>query len=239
MFNLGTRAAQDDESALHTLGDFTANGRLLLLSLVAIPIRIISAYVAVGLLSLINFFTNLFFFQRFSLAAASPAAHMLGGVVVIVPIIGGLVIGLMARYGSERIRGHGIPEAIESILIHGSRVEPKLAVLEPLPSAISIGSGGPFGAEGPQQRHQHVQVVRQLDREHDAPQRRAHRAAEDGAHADERPEARSQGRQERAFDAAERPAHHQQRRQHAARRARAERNRPWSRSPSRTRSGVD
>jgi len=149
MFNLGARAAQEDESALHTLGDFTANGRLLPLSLVAIPIGIISAYVAVGLLSLINFFTNLFFFQRFSLAAASPAAHMLGGVVVIVPIIGGLVIGLMARYGSERIRGHGIPEAIESILIHGSRVEPKLAVLKPLSSAISIGSGGPFGAERP------------------------------------------------------------------------------------------
>jgi hypothetical protein len=85
MFNLGARAAQDDESALHTLGDFTANARLLLLSLVAIPIGIISAYVAVGLLSLINFFTNLFFFQRFSLAAASPAAHLLGGVVVIVP----------------------------------------------------------------------------------------------------------------------------------------------------------
>jgi H+/Cl- antiporter ClcA/CBS domain-containing protein len=149
MSTLGARAAQDDESALHVLGDFTANARLLLLSLVAIPIGIISALVAVGLLSLINFFTNLFFFQRFSIAAASPAAHMLGGLVVIIPVIGGLIIGLMARYGSERIRGHGIPEAIESILINGSRVEPKLAVLKPLSSAISIGSGGPFGAEGP------------------------------------------------------------------------------------------
>ncbi|HEY3093024.1 MAG TPA: chloride channel protein, partial [Vicinamibacterales bacterium] len=107
------------------------------------------AYVAVGLLSLINFFTNLFFFHRFSIAAASPAAHMLGAFVVVVPVIGGLIIGFMARHGSERIRGHGIPEAIESILINGSRVEPKLAVLKPLSSAISIGSGGPFGAEGP------------------------------------------------------------------------------------------
>ena len=149
MFTLGARAAQDDESALHALGDFTANARLLLLSLVAIPIGILSSYVAVALLSLINFFTNLFFFHRVSIAAASPADHMLGGFVILIPVIGGLIIGLMARYGSERIRGHGIPEAIESILINGSRVEPKLAVLKPLSSAISIGSGGPFGAEGP------------------------------------------------------------------------------------------
>jgi len=149
MFTFGARAAQDDESALHALGDFTANARLLLLSSVAILIGIISAYVAVALLSLINLFTNLFFFQRVSIAPASPAMHMLGGVVVIIPVVGGLVIGLMARYGSDRIRGHGIPEAIESILINGSRVEPKLAVLKPLSSAISIGSGGPFGAEGP------------------------------------------------------------------------------------------
>src|SRR5690606_12779373 len=67
----------------------------------------------------------------------------------LVPVVGGLIIGLMARFGSDRIRGHGIPEAIESILIHGSRVQPKVAVLKPVSSAISIGSGGPFGAEGP------------------------------------------------------------------------------------------
>src|SRR5690349_303447 len=149
MFTPGARAAQDDESALHALGDFTANARLLLLSLVAIPIGIISAYVAVALLALISFFTNVFFFQRVSFAAASPAMHTLGPWVVVAPIVGGVIIGFMARYGSERIRGHGIPEAIESILINGSRVEPKLAVLKPLSSAISIGSGGPFGAEGP------------------------------------------------------------------------------------------
>jgi H+/Cl- antiporter ClcA len=149
MFLFGARAAQDDESALHALGDFTANTRLLLLSSVAILIGIISAYVAVGPPVPHHFFTNLFFFQRLSFAAASPAAHMLGGLVVIVPVIGGGIIGLMARYGSDRIRGHGIPEAIESILINGSRVEPKLAILKPLSSAIAIGSGGPFGAEGP------------------------------------------------------------------------------------------
>src|SRR5213076_3246199 len=75
--------------------------------------------------------------------------HHLGPWVVLVPIIGALIIGLMARYGSERIRGHGIPEAIEAILINGSRVEPRVAVLKPVSAAISIGSGGPFGAEGP------------------------------------------------------------------------------------------
>jgi chloride channel protein, CIC family len=79
----------------------------------------------------------------------SPAGHTLGLFVVLVPVIGALIIGLMARYGSERIRGHGIPEAIEAILINGSRVEPRVAFLKPLSAAISIGSGGPFGAEGP------------------------------------------------------------------------------------------
>ena len=79
----------------------------------------------------------------------SPAGHHLGPFVILVPVVGALIIGVMARYGSERIRGHGIPEAIEAILINGSRVEPKVALLKPLSSAISIGSGGPFGAEGP------------------------------------------------------------------------------------------
>src|ERR1019366_5156632 len=79
----------------------------------------------------------------------SPAGHHLGPWVFFVPVAGALVIGLMARYGSERIRGHGIPEAIESILIGGSKVQPRLAILKPLSAALSIGTGGPFGAEGP------------------------------------------------------------------------------------------
>jgi H+/Cl- antiporter ClcA len=79
----------------------------------------------------------------------SPAGNHLGVWEVLVPVAGAIIIGFMARYGSERIRGHGIPEAIESILLKGSRVEPRLAFLKPLSSAISIGSGGPFGAEGP------------------------------------------------------------------------------------------
>jgi len=105
--------------------------------------------VAAGLLKLISFFTNLFFFQQFSTAQVSPAANHLGPLVILVPVAGAIVIGLMARYGSDRIRGHGIPEAIEAILMGGSRVEPKVALLKPVSAAISIGSGGPFGAEGP------------------------------------------------------------------------------------------
>ncbi len=115
----------------------------------AAGIGVVSAFIAVALLWLIGVFTNLFFFQRWSTALISPAGNRLGGLEVLVPVVGALVIGFMARYGSERIRGHGIPEAIESILINGSRVEPRVAFLKPLSSAISIGSGGPFGAEGP------------------------------------------------------------------------------------------
>jgi chloride channel protein, CIC family len=131
------------------LGDFTASVRLIPLSLLAILIGVVSAFVALALLRMINLFTNLFYFQRWSIVAASPAGNHLGYGAVLVPVVGALIVGLMARFGSERIRGHGIPEAIESILLHGSRVQPRLAVLKPLSSAISIGSGGPFGAEGP------------------------------------------------------------------------------------------
>lgn len=131
------------------LSDFTADRRLILLSLLAAAIGIISVWLAVGLLGLIAFFTNLFFFGRLSFAPASPADHTRGWLVLAIPVAGGLVVGVMARYGSERIRGHGIPEAIESILIGGSRVEPKLAVLKPVSAAVSIGSGGPLDAEGP------------------------------------------------------------------------------------------
>jgi len=115
----------------------------------AVAIGLCAAFVATALLKLIGLFTNLFFFQRVATDLVSPAGHHLGPFVILVPVAGALIIGVMARYGSDRIRGHGIPEAIEAILINGSRVEPKVAVLKPLSSAISIGSGGPFGAEGP------------------------------------------------------------------------------------------
>jgi chloride channel protein, CIC family len=138
-----------NHEALGKLGDFTTTPRVILISSMAIGIGILSAFVALILLRLIGLFTNLFFFQRWSTALVSPAGNHLGIFEIFVPIIGALIIGIMARYGSERIRGHGIPEAIEAILINGSRVEPKVAVLKPLSSAISIGTGGPFGAEGP------------------------------------------------------------------------------------------
>jgi H+/Cl- antiporter ClcA/CBS domain-containing protein len=119
----------------------------------------ISAIAAVGgalstvaadlLLHLIRFFTNLFFFQTLSTANHSPSLNTLGLLVVVIPVLGGVLVGLIARFGSEQIRGHGIPEAIEAILFGKSKMSPKVAILKPLASAIAIGSGGPFGAEGP------------------------------------------------------------------------------------------
>jgi chloride channel protein, CIC family len=135
--------------AVDTLGDFTATRRLILISILAIGIGLVGAVLAKALLLLIALATNLFFFGRFSTAAVTPADAHLGPLIIAIPVIGGLIIGVMARYGSERIRGHGIPEAIEAILMNGSRVQPRVALLKPLSSAISIGSGGPFGAEGP------------------------------------------------------------------------------------------
>jgi len=143
------KAAHRNESGAENLGDFTTTPRVIGLSLLAIAIGVVGAYVALALLRLIGLFTNLFFFGRLASALVSPAANRLGLWEPLVPVGGALIIGLMARYGSERIRGHGIPEALEAILISGSKVEPKLALLKPLSSAISIGSGGPFGAEGP------------------------------------------------------------------------------------------
>jgi H+/Cl- antiporter ClcA len=129
--------------------DFETNSRLVMLSVFALLIGVVSTVGAMTLLAAIRFFTNLFFFQSISLATRSPADNRLGLLVIIIPSIGGLIVGLMARYGSEKIRGHGIPEAIEAILFGKSRMSPKIAVLKPLSSGIAIGSGGPFGAEGP------------------------------------------------------------------------------------------
>jgi len=131
------------------LGDFSTTLRVLPISGLAIGIGVLCSFVALALLRLIGLFTNLFYYGHWGGALVSPAGNHLGWYAVLVPVGGGLIVGLMARYGSERIRGHGIPEAIEAILINGSRVEPKVAFLKPLSSAISIGSGGPFGAEGP------------------------------------------------------------------------------------------
>ena len=130
-------------------GDFTADPRLIWISALALVVGAVCAFVAVALMWMIGLFTNLFFYHELAATFRSPAANTLGVGVLIVPVIGGLIIGLMARYGSDRIRGHGIPEAMEAILIGRSRMQPRVAILKPLSSAISIGSGGPFGAEGP------------------------------------------------------------------------------------------
>jgi H+/Cl- antiporter ClcA len=132
------------------LRDFTVDRRVWLLSAVALVIGTGAAGLAVFLLRAIAFATNIFYYHRLSFAMVGPAGTTLPlWVQPFVPVVGGLVVGLMAHYGSDKIRGHGIPEAIEAILLRGARVEPKVAVLKPISAAIAIGSGGPFGAEGP------------------------------------------------------------------------------------------
>jgi len=132
-----------------TRRDFAADARLLRIAAIAAVVGAMSTVTAYFLLYLIRFFTNLFFFQTLSDLPRSPATNTLGLWVILVPVLGGLIIGLIARYGSEKIRGHGIPEAIEAILFGKSKMSPKVALLKPLASGIAIGSGGPFGAEGP------------------------------------------------------------------------------------------
>ncbi len=137
------------ETPEQALGDFTTTPALLRLVPLGIVVGALGAGISLALLDMIGFFTNLFYYQRLSVHLVSPNANTLGAVAVVIPIGGGLIVGLMARYGSEQIRGHGIPEAMENILINGSKVQPRLAILKPISSAVSIGTGGPFGAEGP------------------------------------------------------------------------------------------
>ncbi|HUE16914.1 MAG TPA: chloride channel protein [Planctomycetaceae bacterium] len=116
---------------------------------VAIAIGAVASVAAFVLIRLIAFFTNFAFFQRWSFQEAIPAHNSLGVWVIFVPVIGGLIVGFMARYGSKAIRGHGIPEAMETVLVNDSRIPARLTFLKPVSAAISIGTGGPFGAEGP------------------------------------------------------------------------------------------
>jgi len=123
--------------------------RVLFLSAVAMVIGVAAALIAQVLTALIGLITNLSFYGRWSVAFVSPSENQLGMLVVAVPVVGGLIVGVMARYGSAAIRGHGIPEAMEQVLFNQSRIPPRLTFLKPLSAAISIGTGGPFGAEGP------------------------------------------------------------------------------------------
>ncbi len=145
----GTDMKNGAERVEDRLADFTRDTRIIYLSIMAVVIGVISSLVAYALVWLIGAITNLSYYLRFSSSFVSPSGNQLGIWAILVPMIGGLIVGIMARYGSEKIRGHGIPEALEAILISHSRMEPKIAILKPVSSAISIGTGGPFGAEGP------------------------------------------------------------------------------------------
>lgn len=132
-----------------TLRDYSADSRMLLLAGLAAVVGAAGAGLAWVLLKLIFIVTNLFYFHRFAAYFADPGTNTLGWKAVFVPVVGGLIVGGIARFGSAKIRGHGMPEAIEAILMGGAKVAPRLTVLKPVASAIAIGSGGPFGAEGP------------------------------------------------------------------------------------------
>jgi CIC family chloride channel protein len=132
------------------LGDFTIQPRVLWIVAWAVPVGAAGAGAAFCLLRLIGLITNLVFEHRISTALVNPGVgHHSPVLILLAPVGGGLLVGLMARYGSERIRGHGMPESIEAILVGGSKVQPRVAILKPISAAISIGTGGPFGAEGP------------------------------------------------------------------------------------------
>ncbi|TSJ44140.1 chloride channel protein [Mucilaginibacter corticis] len=128
---------------------FILKGRLLTISAYAVLVAVAISFIAKVLVSLINLVTNIAFFGSISLAFHSPANNHLGVWVIVIPAIGGIIVGLMALYGSKAIRGHGIPEAMEQILVNESSIKPSITLLKPISSAIAIGTGGPFGAEGP------------------------------------------------------------------------------------------
>jgi H+/Cl- antiporter ClcA/CBS domain-containing protein len=132
-----------------TLRDYSANSRILYTSSLAAGLGAVSAVLAWMLLEMISLCTNLFYFQRWSFIERDPWQAGRHWWLILMPVLGGLIVGLIARYLSPRVRGHGMPEAVETIVFNGGRVQPRVAILKPVATAISIGSGGPFGAEGP------------------------------------------------------------------------------------------
>ena len=126
-----------------------AQFRMVLVSFLAGGVGLLSGFAAYGLYKLIGFFTNLFFFHRIGTSFDTLRNNPLGIWVIVMPVVGGLVVGFMAKYGSSKIKGHGIPEAMEAVLVNRSRIQPRVALLKPISVAIAIGTGGPFGAEGP------------------------------------------------------------------------------------------
>jgi chloride channel protein, CIC family len=127
----------------------TAQFRLVMISFLAGGIGLLAGGIAYLLYKLIGLFTNIAFYGHFSAVFLSPRNNHLGLWVIPIPVIGGLIVGVMAKYGSSKIKGHGIPEAMEAVLVNRSRIQPRVAILKPISAAIAIGTGGPFGAEGP------------------------------------------------------------------------------------------
>ncbi len=140
---------ENSVSRLLGLGDFSTSQSIWRIVLLSVVVGACSGVVALALLDLIGLITHLVYFGDVGVSLVQPTTAHFGAYTVAIPVIGGLIIWGMAYWGSERIRGHGIPEAMETILINGSKMEPRLAILKPVSSAISIGTGGPFGAEGP------------------------------------------------------------------------------------------
>jgi len=130
-------------------GAAPAQFRIVLVSFLSAGIGLVAGGVAFLLYRLIGLFTNLFFFHRWDTAITSARLNHLGLWVIVTPVIGGIIVGFMAKYGTPKIKGHGIPEAMEAVLVNRSRIEPRVAILKPISAAIAIGTGGPFGAEGP------------------------------------------------------------------------------------------
>jgi chloride channel protein, CIC family len=142
--------SRESSSKLNEISTYSdAQFRMPLVSALAAAVGLIAGVIAFLLYNLIALFTNLIFFHHVSFKMVSIREHHLGYWVIVVPVIGGIIVGLMAKYGSRKIRGHGIPEAMEAVLTNRSRIEPKVAILKPISAAIAIGTGGPFGAEGP------------------------------------------------------------------------------------------
>jgi H+/Cl- antiporter ClcA/predicted transcriptional regulator len=141
--------AADARRSAVNLADFSITPEALKILPLALVIGGLAACVALGLLDLIGLITHLAYYQDVGVSLVAPTTAKLGAWTILIPVVGGLIIGAMAYFGSERIRGHGIPEAMETILVGGSKTEPRLTILKPISSAVSIGTGGPFGAEGP------------------------------------------------------------------------------------------
>jgi CIC family chloride channel protein len=149
MNDIGPTASDRDKTRMSIDSPPPAPFRMLLVSFLAAAIGLVAGVVAFALYKLIGLFTNLFFFHRWSADFSSAQHNHLGWMVIVIPVIGGLIVGVMAKYGTSKIKGHGIPEAMEAVLFNRSRIAPRVAILKPISAAIAIGTGGPFGAEGP------------------------------------------------------------------------------------------